>query len=225
MLARQLPGVIVAVGRRRDVVGRWVEERFGPCVSVLDDGFQHLRLARDIDILCLRAADLADAPLPAGRLREAPGARARADILLVEEAEPSLDSALLRDARAFAVGRRVLGFFDRWGVPAAPPSRPTLLAAIARPERFASDVRSRGVEVTQTVFLRDHHRFTVDELRRVAARARASGADALVTTAKDVARLPAVDLELPLLVFMIAAAIADEARFGARLAARLAESR
>ena len=74
MLARALPGVVVAVGRRRDVVGRAVEARFGRRVHVLDDGFQHLRLARDLDLVCLDVADLDDRPLPAGRLRERPAA-------------------------------------------------------------------------------------------------------------------------------------------------------
>ncbi len=67
MLARDLPGVVVAVGRRRDQVGRAVEERFGARVHILDDGFQHLRLARDLDLVCLAADDVDDWPLPAGR--------------------------------------------------------------------------------------------------------------------------------------------------------------
>ncbi len=79
MLARALPGVVVAVGPRRDVVGRMVERRFGPRVFVLDDGFQHLRLARDLDVVCLDVRDLAGRTLPLGRLREGPAALARKD--------------------------------------------------------------------------------------------------------------------------------------------------
>ena len=84
---RALPGVVVAVGRRRDVVGRAVEARFGKRVHVLDDGFQHLRLARDLDIVCVGEGDLGDACLPAGRLRERPDALARADVVLVTQGE------------------------------------------------------------------------------------------------------------------------------------------
>src|SRR5262249_56083068 len=78
MLARALPGVVVAVGRRRHAVGRAVEARFGRRVHVLDDGFQHLRLARDLDLVCLDVHDPADRPLPAGPPRARPAALARA---------------------------------------------------------------------------------------------------------------------------------------------------
>src|SRR5207245_11240387 len=79
MLARALPGVVVAVGRDRGRLGRIVESRFGPRVCLLDDGFQHLRLARDLDVVCVEAEDLADRPLPAGGVgaRAPPPARAR----------------------------------------------------------------------------------------------------------------------------------------------------
>ena len=83
MLARALPGVLVAVGRRRDRVGRAVEARYGRRVHVLDDGFQHLRLFRDLDVLSVSDADLQDRPLPAVRLRERASASPRADVLCV----------------------------------------------------------------------------------------------------------------------------------------------
>ena len=67
------------MGPRRDAVGRVVEARFGRRVHVLDDGFQHLRLERDLDLVCLDVHDLEDQPLPAGRLRERPP-RSRAPI-------------------------------------------------------------------------------------------------------------------------------------------------
>src|SRR6185436_92911 len=118
MLARDLPGALVAVGRRRDRVGRFVEGRFGPCVHVLDDGFQHLGLARDLDVLCLRPADLRDRPLPAGRLREWPEAAARADIVLWwgDAADPALLARFPPD-RTFPVARRVDGLFSVAGEP------------------------------------------------------------------------------------------------------------
>jgi tetraacyldisaccharide 4'-kinase len=88
MLARALRGVVVAVGPRRDLVGRAVEARFGRRIHVLDDGFQHLRLFRDLDLLCVGEADLDDRPLPAGRLRERASASARADVVCGGPAPP-----------------------------------------------------------------------------------------------------------------------------------------
>ena len=213
MLARSLRGVVVAVGPRRDVVGRAVEARFGRRVHVLDDGFQHLRLFRDLDVLCIGEADLHDRPLPAGRLRERPSASARADVVCV------WSPAAAPDGRTFRVGRRPLGFFDLDGRQHPAPARPFLLSGIANPERFWADAAAAVPAVAGRAAFADHHRFTTDEIRRVVAEARASGADAIVTTAKDAVRLPGTVPDIPVLVFRIAAQIDDEARFRDRLLA------
>jgi tetraacyldisaccharide 4'-kinase len=224
MLARALPGVVVAVGRRRDVVGRQVEERYGRRVHVLDDGFQHLRLERDLDLLCLDVRDLDDRPMPAGRLRERPSAVARADLVLLTRTEAASEGEIhalesrLGPERCFRVGRRVAGWATLEGAPAASPSRAFLLAAVGRPERFEADVTGCGVAVVGRAFFRDHHPFRADELASVAARARSFGAEAIVTTAKDAVRLQSPwGLEPPALVMAIAADIVDEARLRARL--------
>ncbi|HET8646496.1 MAG TPA: tetraacyldisaccharide 4'-kinase [Vicinamibacteria bacterium] len=216
MLARQLPGVVVAVGRRRDRAGALVEARFGPRVHVLDDGFQHLRLCRDLDLLCVAGADLGDRPLPAGRLRENASAAARASALLVED-EASVPSAAA-NMPAFTWRRRVEGFSDLGGAPCAAPGRPFLLAAIARPERFAADAAGHAAPVGQA-FFRDHHRFSARDLDDVARRAASAGADALLTTAKDAERLPRDFAALPVVVMRVAAVVDDGPRFRALLLA------
>jgi len=215
MLARALRGVVVAVGRRRDRVGRAVEARFGRRVHVLDDGFQHLRLFRDLDLLCVGEADLADQPLPAGRLRERASASARADVICAWSA-----TAVTSDhGRTFRVSRRPLGFFDLDGNPRAAPARPFLLSGIANPQRFWSDVSAIVPGVAGHFAFRDHHRFSPEEIQGVMGEARQRGADAVVTTAKDAVRLPGPVPDLPLLVFRIAAQIEDEPRFRERLLA------
>jgi tetraacyldisaccharide 4'-kinase len=223
MLAHQLPGVVVAVGRDRYAVGRAVEARFGRSVHILDDGFQHLRLARDLDVLCLDLRDLRDQPLPAGRLRESPAAAGRADLVLItgpddaspEEIAGSVD--VLGPQRTHLVRRRPLGFFDTAGSVAAPPWRPFLVAGIARPERFEADARSMVAAVAGRRFFRDHHAFTPAELGEIAANAVSLGADAIVTTAKDNERLPTTSLGLPVLVLRLSIDISDEARLRARV--------
>ena len=224
MLARALPGVVVAVGPRRDAVGRAVEARFGRRVHVLDDGFQHLRLARDLDIVCLDVRDLEDRPMPAGRLRERPSALARADLVLLTRIEAVSEPELraledrLGPERSFRVARRVAGWQALDGGASAPPGRAFLLAAIARPERFERDVAGAGVAVVGRAFFRDHYRFRADDLARVAEEARAAGAEAIVTTAKDAVRLESARaLGRPVVVLAIAADIAEEARLRARL--------
>ncbi len=226
MLARALPGVVVAVGRRREAAGRAVEARFGRRVHVLDDGFQHLRLARALDLVCLDVRDLADRPLPAGRLRESPAALARADVVLLTRLEAAsegelsaLEERLGRD-RVHRVERRVLGFRSLDGRAADAPQRAFLLAAIARPERLEWDVAHAGSTVVGRAFFRDHHRLRRDQAQSLAARATSLGADAIVTTAKDVVRLPPLSAPTPaLLTLEIAAVITDEPRFRDRLLA------
>ncbi len=226
MLARALPGAVVAVGPRRDHVGRAVEARFGRRVHVLDDGFQHLRLARDLDLVCLDVADLSGRPLPLGRLREGPQALRRADLVLLTRVEAAKEDQLraleerLGPDRVHRVKRRVLGFRSLDGRPAERPRRAFLLAAIARPSRLEWDVSGGGSLVVGRSFFRDHHRFRADEVATAAARARAQGADAVVTTAKDAVRLSGMpETALPVLVQEIAADIADEDRFRERLLA------
>jgi tetraacyldisaccharide 4'-kinase len=82
-LARTLPGVPVLVCPDRYLAGVLAERRFGASVVLLDDGFQHLELARDIDLLLVRPEDVRDELLPAGRLREPLGAARAADAIIV----------------------------------------------------------------------------------------------------------------------------------------------
>ncbi len=225
-LARALPGMTIAVGRRRDEVGRHVERRQGAVVHILDDGFQHLRLTRAIDIVCLEREDVDGRPMPAGRLREFVAALRHADVLLLRAAEtdPAFERLSRRFGRERVFGWRRVGegFFDLSGKRRAAPQRPLLLAGIARPQRFLNDVRLLVPELAGSAFFRDHHPFSAEELQRVAAQARARGADAIVTTTKDAARLSWVgQCDLPLLVFAIRPQIDDEERFKASLLARL----
>jgi tetraacyldisaccharide 4'-kinase len=226
MLARALPGVVVAVGPRRDVVGRAVEARFGRRVHVLDDGFQHLRLERDLDIVCLDIRDLEDRPLPAGRLREGPEALERAQAVLLTRLEAATAEELraletrLGPERTFRVSRRVVGWRTLDGADAPAPSRVFLFAGIARPERFETDVRASGGSIAGREFFTDHHRYHRSEIEALASRARATGAEALATTAKDAVRLEGLAPDtsgLPVLVFHVAAAISDENRFRRQL--------
>jgi len=220
MLSRRLPGVVVAIGPRRDVVGRHVEARFGPRVHLLDDGFQHLRLFRDLDVVCLDPSDLEDRPLPAGRLREFRSALGRAHLLLVAGIAPDdrVLQALGRE-RSFAVSRRLDAARGRDGLERTLPSGVWLLSGIARPERFAADVRATGTSVAGQSAFPDHHVFHEAELRAVQAAARDAGAGALLTTEKDAERIGRLDGEPELLVVRLTAVIYDEARLLARVAA------
>ncbi len=207
LLARELPGVVVAVGARRDVVGRQVLERFGRRVLLLDDGFQHLRLRRDLDVVCLAPGDARDWPMPAGRLREFSGALGRAQlrVAVVGSGDPTVTEA------DFVARRRPLGWTLLDGSPSDPPRRALLVSGIARPERFAADARALGSEVVAHRALPDHHRFAAAEIEAFAREARALGADSLLTTAKDAVRWPSVATPVPTRVLQIALEVDGEA--------------
>ena len=211
LLARSLPGVIVAVAKRRIEAGRMVEQGFGRCVHVLDDGFQHLALARTLDLVAIEAADLLDQPLPAGVLRERPSALARADFLLLSARSGAPLPPGLDEARTLRWHRRSVGFFAPEGLPRPMPSRAFVLSAIAAPERLLADLSALGCRVVGQALYRDHHRFTAGEIAAAATAARAAGAEAVVTTEKDAVRLdwPAVP---PLIVHRIEAVVEDEGR-------------
>lgn len=226
MLAHALPGVAIAVGRDRAIVGRAVEAAMGPRVHVLDDGFQHLRLFRDLDIVCVDAEDLRERPLPAGSLRERPSALARADLIAVSgerEEEARAACALVAErvgaARVLRVRRVPAGFTDVSGAPVCAPRRVFLLTGIARPERVAADLGGQGIEVAGRAAFPDHHRFRADELQAALRDAEKGGVDAIVTTAKDAQRLPVMAGPVPVLVFRVRCEIDDEARYRERLLA------
>jgi tetraacyldisaccharide 4'-kinase len=201
MLARALPGVSVLVGADRYLSGRLAERRLGATVHLLDDGFQHLELARDVDLLMVAEDDLQDQPMPAGRLREGLDAARAADAALITA---GYDTAADRIGRAFGIApvfrvtrstgapRRVGG--DRDSVVVPSNSRVFVVTGIARPERFTADILSVGWDISGAIEFRDHHRFTARDVRRIAAEAKAAGSMIVLTTEKDAVRLAACDL-------------------------------
>jgi tetraacyldisaccharide 4'-kinase len=206
MLARMVPGAAVLVGADRYLSGCLAERRFGATVHVLDDGFQHVALERDVDLLLVAEDDLQDQPLPVGRLREGLGAAAVADAALVNA---GYDAAAERIGRAFGLSTvfrvtRVIGApsrlaGDRDSVVVPSASRVFLVTGIARPDRFVADISSTGWEIVGVMEFRDHHAFNQRDIARITAEARAASAALVLTTEKDAVRLMVCDLgDLPI---------------------------
>jgi tetraacyldisaccharide 4'-kinase len=205
MLARSVPGAAVLVAVDRHLAGRLAELRLGATVHLLDDGFQHLPLARDIDLVIVSADDVRDGrTLPTGRLREPIETARYADALIVPDATED-------GARAIGdqVGVGVVFIMARHTGPlrpvAAAESVPLgagvsayAVAGIARPERFFDDVAASGVSVVGTRAFPDHRRYTARDVGQIVAAARAAGAGVVVTTEKDLMRLlPFTPASLP----------------------------
>jgi tetraacyldisaccharide 4'-kinase len=196
MLARQLPGVAVLASSDRYVAGRLAEIHLGATVHVLDDGFQHLELDRDVDLVLVAGEDLeSDArTLPGGRLREPP------DTLLAADAVLAVDERVLalgpkpRHApfEVFRITRKLGDPVTRgaWSeAPGSPEGTCLALAGIANPQGFFDDLRAAGYAIVKTLGFRDHYRYSKRDVDRIVREARAAGAATILTTEKDYVRL------------------------------------
>ncbi|MFN0087656.1 MAG: tetraacyldisaccharide 4'-kinase [Blastocatellia bacterium] len=229
LLARSCPGVRVLVDSDRYAGGRWLEERARISVFLLDDGFQHLRLERDLNLLLWDGSDRpAEARMvPFGRLREPLGGFARADAVIVTRADERTDRAAIESAVAVYGRPGTPVFFAAHDMTALVPlgggeeispdalaGRPVAaFSGIARPDRFHQDLSLRGMRITLRRDFEDHHRYSAEELRRLFADAADAGAEALVTTEKDAANLPpdlARESPLPLYAARIAFRVENE---------------
>ena len=220
MLARQLEAVAVLASASRYLAGRLAEQHFGCTVHVLDDGFQHFQLHRDVDLVVVDGADLADPrTLPAGRLREP------LETLAVADGVITLD-----DASVQALGGGVPAWRARRKVgearlvePAGAPvefsfGTAVALAGVANPDRFFADLRAAGWPIARELSYRDHHPYTARDVATIFRTARADGAGLVVTTEKDLMRLlPFRPFPMPVAFVPLTIAIEPQAPFEAWL--------
>ena len=179
LIARRL-GVPVVVGEKRYEAGKFAEARFGTQLHILDDGFQHRALARDLDIVLVNQSDFQDQLLPKGRLRESLAALKRADVIVMEENAKYLPSW---------IGNKTMWRIRR-GVKI--PSLPTRVAAfcgVARPERFFAELREAGVAAAVEVAYGDHHIYTEKDVRHLLSVQEEKNCGGFVTTEKDAINL------------------------------------
>jgi len=232
--------VVFGVGADRYAQGLQLEQK-SVDVFLLDDGYQHLQLARDVDILLMDATQPMGKQwmLPAGPMREPVSAMERADILVVTRAEtiPGTQAAIgkLQGYPVFAAATKLLGF-RRFG-----GGMEMLLAegigegpfyafsGIGNPRAFAQDLQNWNLNVLKTSEFPDHHRYDARDAHELEQIAKASGAKALITTEKDEQNLAGVNFEeLPVFVAVIEFAISQEENLMAlireRLEARSAEA-
>ena len=208
LLAGMLPGVSVVVGPDRFEAGRHALERLDPApeVFVLDDGFSHLRLFRDIDLLAFPSEDPFGGGrlLPSGRLREPLSAARRADAVVLTGATELAGGQIAAALRGFGFEGPGFSAPTRIEAPrlAAGGSLPEgarvlLVAAIARPQRFLEAARQFGLEVAGTLTFPDHHDYPSPTLTSIEEVFADSGADVVLTTTKDEVKLLG-RLDLPL---------------------------
>lgn len=173
-------------------------------VHLLDDGFQHRQLHRDIDILLLNRQDLQDCLLPAGNLREALRAAERAHVIAIQATDPTLQS----DLRALGFRQQIWRLHRRMEIP--PTAVPVLaFCGIARPQQFFAGLEQSGLTLAARVAFADHHRYTPRDLQALASKARTAGATTLLTTEKDAIRLRGFESSLPIQTVPLCTEIED----------------
>ena len=230
----------LGIGADRYVTGAEIERRFGPDVFLLDDGFQHWKLARDFDFVLIDGLDpfAGEALFPLGRQREPLRELRRADAFVITRVEPWTPVAGIAERlRQYNPGAPV--FLSRveaveWvdvatgeAVPLAEAARKSTAAfcGLANPASFWRSVDAVGCRPVARWTFGDHHHYHPRELQRMAGHVRPAGAEALLTTEKDVMNLPAGAAEvvapLRLLWLRIRLGVEDEERLLALMLSRL----
>ena len=206
--ARLGDSVAFGVGADRWASGRELVRR-GVEWFILDDGFQHLQLARDVDIVLIDATNPFGGGhlLPAGRMREPRSALARADIIVITRSDhaPAVEAVIRRESSApiFYAHTQldaIKSYADgQVGAEIAPEQTGRVFAfcAIANPNAFLADLRRWGVQIAGHRFFPDHHRYTQQDGEAILRDARAAGASGVICTEKDLPNLHGIQHRLP----------------------------
>jgi len=218
--------VCFGVGKDRFAEGRRLESQQPIDVFLLDDGFQHLQLARDLDILLMDVSRplAGESLLPAGSLREPVTAMSRANLIIFTRAETGsggIDAiGKLAQYPVFAASTRLVGFRCFRG-------KVTLVSAneigagpffafcgLGNPDAFFRDLGNWGLAICGQAVFADHHHYTQRDILAVKQAAKRAGANAIVTTEKDAQNLAGLEFgETPLYIAVINLVVTPEADF------------
>jgi tetraacyldisaccharide 4'-kinase len=203
MIGSMLPGIPVVVGRKRYQAALLALQRFSPDVVVLDDGFQHLPLKRDLDIVLVDAGNpFGNGKLfPAGILREPMNALERAHAVLITKTDNTLDVGTLKEtirrhtqARIFTSRQVPVDLIDSRSADSKPltdlrGSRVLALSGIARPDSFTGMLKSLGADIAAVCTYPDHFEYQRSDLAAVFRKAADERINLIITTEKDAIRL------------------------------------
>ena len=236
LLAGKLLGVArVIANADRVAAGHWAIQNLGANAFVLDDAFQHLRIARDVDIVTIDATNpWGDGELlPHGRLREGIDGLSRAHCIVITRADQVKSVDQLRtsiqkhtSAQVFTSRMVTASLQTIHGEPADQNALTSAsLAAfcgIGNPASFFTHLERAGARVVRTQTYRDHHVYRQNDIDQLTEKAKMAGATALVTTAKDAVKLNALHFELPCYKLEIGIAIDDAEQLAGYIRSQIA---
>ena len=207
MLARAMPDVPIIIDKNRYESGRLAQQELNAEVIVLDDGYQHLALARDLNILLLDATDPFGGfeMAPFGRLREPLYGLKRADVVIITRADKAFDQAQTLAIIKYFCGEkipimyfystiislRLLSTGDIYDASEFVGWNVIAMCGIGNPQAFSEDLLQIGMSISAEKFFPDHHPYRQEDLDKTLQTARDTGADAIITTEKDAVRLEA----------------------------------
>lgn len=224
LLAMNLLGVAAVVcNSNRSMAGQWAIDNLQSEAFVLDDGFQHLQLARDLNIVTIDATNpWGGGMLPYGRLREPLSSLARADCVVLTRTDESTDLASLTTTLKKIVGqtpifrsrmvtsglRRLNGETDD---SASSISQPIgAFCGVGNPKSFFDHLRREGYALAFERAFPDHYNYQQADVDSIITEAKAKGAASILTTAKDAVKLSSLHFELPCFVLDIRISIEEE---------------
>ncbi len=230
-LAKRLLGkAVVVADADRVAAARWAREKFGITAFVLDDGFQHRRAKRDLDIVCIDATNPCGNGrlLPVGTLRESFNGLGRADAIVLTRANlvdttdeivarlrkrnptAPIFKAHIHIARLVGLGDLLAG---RAGTGGKEAGAFFAFCGLGNSASFPRQLKADGFKVSGHKQFRDHHRYTQADVEVIERESKEAGAAALVTTAKDAVKLAGLRFEMPVFVAIAEVRIDKEVEF------------
>ncbi len=222
MLARQLTSIPIVVGKKRYLTGKAVIERFACDVLILDDGFQHRQLLRDLDILTVDATQPygTGKMLPIGTLREPKSSIQRADLILLTRADmPDIDIAKIKtELNRIAPNTPILEsvheptslyLLNQQGenrslhVDYLKNKRILAVCGIGNPQAFVSTLRQYNPETVELFAFADHHVYTMSDLQKIEQKMKQHQSEIVVITQKDEQKIASLSPDLPIVVLEI----------------------
>ena len=230
LIKRHVPGIWLGIGARRDLAGQKIAQQDRGVVFLLDDGFQHRRLHRDLDILIIDRTQPLERnhPMPRGTLREPPSSLGRAQVIVINGTcspqNPDALKVFLRRRNPQALILQctqtieLLTSYQEWKTSPAPLPAATevrkafLVAALGNPERFRRDVAATGIAIAGWRFFRDHYRLRTKDWIACTVQAKSRCSDVIITTEKDAIKISEAP-DFPLWVAVQATRMDDPVRF------------
>lgn len=236
LMAKTLPGIPVIIGKNRAVTGRYAVEKMGAQVIIMDDGYQHWQLERDLDVVLVDTLNMFGNGyvLPRGMLREPLQNLDRGDLFLLTKTDQSSKLARLQLRQTIAQYNEKAPVIESihhpknfveiadWykGITTNAKSLEELkgkdvivFSAIGNPSSFEQTLSSIGLNILEAVRYPDHHDYGMLEMQYISEQASAKKAVAMVATAKDAVKIPTEfiysDREIPLYILNMDICITD----------------